>query len=92
MNLSKVPASFAHLERQGRLLPDGRRGGELLQLCNLMLSFSIKVKDTWKLRVHKCWNLQLSQRQLHDIQFIRKATTIRLPGLFYWRKGGIGTV
>lgn len=53
VNLSKVPASFAHLERQGRLLPDGRRGGELLQLCNLMLSFSIKVKDTWKLKVHK---------------------------------------
>lgn len=92
MNLSKVRASLAHLERQGRLLPDGRRGRELLQLHNLMLSFSIKVKDTWKLRVHKCWNLQLSQRQLHDIQFNGKATTIGLPGSFYWRKGVIGTV
>lgn len=48
------------------------------QTRSFNVAFSIGVKDTRKLRVQKCWNLQLSQRQLRDTQFNGKATTISL--------------
>lgn len=75
-------------ETQGSLLPGGRRGGDLFRLGNLMLSFSIKVKHSWKLRVHKCWNLWLPQRQLRDIQLAGKATTISLSSRIILLKEG----
>lgn len=81
LNSSKAHASSApapSAEMQGRVLPGARRAGDLLRLAHLVLSFSIRVKDTRKLRVQKCWNLQQSQRQLRDTQFNGKATTISL--------------